>query len=142
MISSPTRRDLILTGVLAALAGATSGIPVRLHATSAVTLDQFLALSKRLTVTTDLDPEIGNKLLGGFLAAGHGDDLAKLVAGGSEVDLADAIVAAWYAGVYDTGHGLAVATFDRALLWNAMTFTKPFAECGGETGYWSLPPQG
>jgi hypothetical protein len=59
-----------------------------------------------------------------------------------ERELADAIVAAWYSGVYDTGHGQAVASFDQALLWNALSFTKPFAQCGGVTGYWADPPQG
>ena len=35
-----------------------------------------------------------------------------------------------------------MAGFEQALLWQAMSFTKPFADCGGETGYWSEPPQG
>jgi hypothetical protein len=35
-----------------------------------------------------------------------------------------------------------VATFTDALVWNALTFTKPWAECGGETGYWANPPTG
>jgi len=55
--------------------------------------------------------------------------------------LANAIVGAWYSGVYSTAGGQAVATFDHALLWNAMTFTKPFGECGGDTGYWSAAPK-
>jgi hypothetical protein len=137
------RRDLLLRSVAAAIAAAgISGFPAALYAAATVTLDEFLVLSKALTEAADLDPDMGSKLLGGFLATGHGDGLAKLVAGMAEPELANAIVAAWYSGVYDSGQGQAVAGFDQALLWQAMSFTKPFADCGGETGYWSEPPQG
>ena len=55
------------------------------------------------------------------------------------------LMAAWYSGVFDTmADGKPtqkVATFTEALVWDAMTYSKPFAECGGETGYWSDPPE-
>jgi hypothetical protein len=137
------RRDLLLRSVAAAVAAAgAGGFPSALYAAAAVTLDQFLVLSKALTEAADLDPDMGTKLLGGFLATGHGDGLAKLVAGEAAHELANTIVAAWYSGVYDSGQGPAVAGFEQALLWPAMSFTKPFADCGGQTGYWSEPPQG
>ena len=149
MAAPLNRRDLLLRSLAAAIAAAgAGGFPSALYAAAAVTLDQFLVLSKALTEAADLDPDMGTKLLGGFLATGHGDGLAKLVAGEAELelanapDLANAIVAAWYSGVYDSGQGPAVAGFEQALLWQAMSFTKPFADCGGETGYWSEPPQG
>ena len=100
--------------------------------------------------------DIATTILGGFLATGQGEEIAKLVAEGYDpiTPLPNAIVAAWYSGVYTTvpkGTGASdhplrdrvqkVATFDQALVWNALTFTKPWAECGGETGYWSNPPQ-
>ena len=137
------RRDLLLRSVAAAIAAAgAGGFPAALYAAAAVTLDQFLFLSKALTEAGDLDPDMAEKLLGGFLASGQGDGLARLVAGGAEPELANTIVAAWYSGVYDSGQGPAVAGFEQALLWQAMSFTKPLADCGGETGYWSEPPQG
>jgi hypothetical protein len=143
MVASLNRRDLLLRSLAAAIAAAgAGGFPAALYAAAAVTLDQFLVLSKALTEAADLDPEMGNKLLGGFLATGHGDGLARLVAGEAEPELANTIVAAWYSGVSDSGQGPAVAGFDQALLWQAMSFTKPFADCGGDTGYWSEPPQG
>ena len=143
MAAPLNRRDLLLRTVAAAIAAVgTGGFPSALYAAAAVTLDQFLVLSKALTEAADLDPDMGNKLLGGFLATGHGDGLARLVAGEAEPELANTIVAAWYSGVSDGGQGPAVAGFDQALLWQAMSFTKPFADCGGETGYWSEPPQG
>jgi len=86
---------------------------------------------------------VARTLLGGFLATGHGSDLADLVRPGAvpASPLADAIVAAWYSGLYDTGHGLAVSDFNAALVWAALNFTKPFASCGGEIGYWADPPE-
>jgi hypothetical protein len=125
-----------------------------LFAQSQVTPEQFLALSERLTATPKLDMGVATTILGGFLATGHGNELSKLVAEGRApvTPLANAVVAAWYSGVCatmpkDDGASPAgqpvqiVATFDGALLWNALTFTKPFAMCGGETGYWADPPE-
>lgn len=137
-----SRREFLLAGLAAAIAAAgAGGFPAALFAAAPVTLEQFMALSARLTQAGDLDPAIGEKYLGGFLASGQGEGLAQLAAGGSVPELAAAIVAAWYSGVYETGRGEAVAGFDQALLWRAMGFTKPFADCGGETGYWSKPPE-
>jgi hypothetical protein len=84
--------------------------------------------------------------LGGFLATGQGAGLAELVAdpgigSAKNAALANAIVGGWYSGLYNTPDGQAVATFDQALLWNALSYTKPFGECGGDTGYWSAAPK-
>lgn len=137
-----TRRDL-LVGVAAAIAAAgTSGFPPELYADSNVTVEQFLALSQKLTNASGLDAAVAKTLLGGFLATGNGPALAALVAGqGQDGPLTNAIVAAWYSGLYDSAAGKqAVAMFTDALLWNALTFTKPPGWCGGETGYWSQVP--
>jgi hypothetical protein len=141
--SMASRREFLLTGLAAAIAAASaSGFPAALFAAAPVTLPQFMALSVRLTEAADLDTGIGEKFLGGFLASGQGAALAGLVAGVSEPELESAIIAAWYSGVYDTGQGKAVASFEQALLWKALTFTKPPSDCGGEMGYWSQPPVG
>ena len=131
--------------MFAAIAAAgIGGFPANLYADAAVTVDQFVALSEKLTETKDLDADIAKTLLGGFLATGNGAALATLVQEDADftsyTELANAIVAAWYSGIYDTGPGKAVADFSDALLWNALDFTKPWAECGGETGYWADPP--
>ena len=157
MTVQPSRRDLILAAVGTAIAAAgVAGFPATLFAQSAVTPEQFLALSEKLTATPNLDLGIATTILGGFLATGQGEEIAKLVAEGYDpiTPLPNAIVAAWYSGIYTTvpkGTGASdhplrdrvqkVATFDQALVWNALTFTKPWGECGGETGYWSNPPQ-
>lgn len=142
MNGSLTRRDL-LAGVAAAIAAAgTAGFPSALYAAAKVTLAQFTALSEWLTETPDLDPDVGKSLLGGFLATGNGPALAQLVKKqGEHGAVANAVVAAWYTGIYETGKGRAVATVDQALMWNALTFTKPLAFCGGNSGYWANPPE-
>lgn len=139
MDCKPSRRDVIWRAAAAAIA---AGLPVPL---AAFTADQFLALSKSLTGVSDLDPGIARTILGGFLATGHEAALNRLAsgpaAGPADQAVASAIVAAWYSGLYETVQGQAVATFDQALLWNALSFTKPLGACGGEFGYWSDPPQ-
>ena len=115
-----TRRDAILAAVAAAIA---AGVPSAGRATGEVTVAEFLALSERLTGATGLDQGVAQTLLGGFLATGHGPGLGALAAGDAPrtpAPLADAIVAAWYSGLYDTGSGPAVADFDgRAALERA-----------------------
>jgi len=138
----PTRRA-ILAGVAAAiLAAGAAGFPATVYAAADITVDQFLALSKRLTGADDLDAEIAQTLLGGFIATGHGADLERLLKSDTSVpDLANAIVAAWYSGLYRGTDGETVATYTDALLWTALSFTKPMGDCGGETGYWAGPPE-
>lgn len=136
------RRDLLVDIAVAIALAGTAGFPRDLHADATVTVEQFLALSKKLTNVSGLDPAIAKTLLGGFLATGNGPALAQLIAGaGQDGPLANAIVAAWYTGVYDSGTGKqAVATYTDALLWNALSFTKPLGWCGGSTGYWARAP--
>ena len=142
-----SRRDALLAGLAAAIAAAgTGGFPAEVFAQSSVTADQFLTLSEKLTETRGLDAGVAQTLLGAFIATGNGPGLASLVAEDatftSYTELANAIVAAWYSGVYTTNAqgDQAVSDFTGALVWNALAFTKPFAECGGETGYWAEPP--
>src|SRR5262249_23902106 len=137
-----TRRSLVIGGVsVAALA---AGFPLPAGAQETVTVDQFRALSARLTgaMVSDLDASLAGKLLDGFVSIGRGLALALLAADSrlSTGPVADDIVAAWYSGTYGTPGGPAVAGFTDALLWNALDFTKPPGECGGETGYWAAPP--
>ena len=138
-----TRRDVFLGG--ASLAALAAGFPHGAIAQDAVTADQFIALSARLTGTdaANLDTTMAAKLLQAMLATGRGPGLT-LLATDTQVDtgsVANDVVAAWYSGIVDTGKGPAVAGFTEALMWNALDFTKPFAYCGGETGYWADPPQ-
>lgn len=147
MNPTPSRRDLLLMSVGAAIAAAgIGGFPAALFAESTVTVDQFLTLSEKLTGTGDLDATVAKTLLGGFLVTGNEAALAEMVANDkaytSYTTLANAIVAAWYSGLYAPATGQqAVSDFTGALLWTALDFTKPWGECGGETGYWAEAPK-
>jgi hypothetical protein len=116
--------------------------PLGSAAREAITLDEFLALSARLTGAADLDATAAVELLDGLLSTGHGAGLAVLVAeGGSGGALADEIVAAWYSGSYATSAGTAAFNLTDALVWRALDFTKVPGICGGGTGYWASEPQ-
>lgn len=138
-----TRRE-ILASVMAAIAAAgAAGFPAIAHADPELTVDQFLALSEKLTGKQPLDAAVAAKLLGGFVAIGKGDGILGLMRGDDiDDELSNAIVASWYSGLYDSGWGQAVSDFNGALVWAAMTYTKPWANCGGATGYWADPPTG
>jgi hypothetical protein len=51
------------------------------------------------------------------------------------------VVTALYSGVVETTKGPIVITYDRALAWQAVPWTKPNAECGGPTNYWAMVPK-
>ena len=138
-----SRRELILAG--ASAASLALAFPLWAGAQEAITVEAFRALSARLTGVslTDLDPGASAKLLDGFLSLGRGADLARLAAdpGARTGTLADDIVAARYSGNCQTAAGLASIGLPSALLWDALSFTKPSGFCGGLTGYWGDAPQ-
>ena len=71
-----SRRFMILGGTSAATLAL--GFPFRSAAREVITLDEFLALSSRLTGAPDLDATAAAKLLDGFLSTGHGADSQPL----------------------------------------------------------------
>ena len=95
-----SRRALILGGACAL--SAASAFPFFAGANETITVDEFRALSARLTGAslTDLNATASAKLLDGFLSTGRGEDLAHLAAdpGAKVGPLADDIVAAWVFG--------------------------------------------
>jgi hypothetical protein len=138
-----SRRALILGGACAL--SAASAFPFFAGANETIPVDEFRALSARLTGAslTDLNATAAAKLLDGFLSMERGADLARLAAdpGARAGPLADDIVAAWYSGNYQTAAGLASIGLPSALLWDALNYTKPSGFCGGLTGYWGDAPQ-
>jgi hypothetical protein len=137
-----TRRFVLAAGVSAAAIAA--GATRRAWAQGNVTVEQFRALSARLTErpVADLDPAMAGKLLDGILSAGGGPGLRLLLDNPqtSTGTAADDLVAGWYAGLLQGRAGPKVAGFTEALVWDALDFTKPFGSCGGATGYWADPP--
>ena len=142
MVQTIARRSLIIGGASAATVAV---VPLPASAQDTITVDQFRALSARLTgvAVTDLDPIAAGKLLAGFISLGRGGDLARLAAdpGLTDGTLTDDIVAAWYSGSYVTRAGKAAIDLRNALVWKALDFTKARGECGGATGYWAEPYQ-
>jgi hypothetical protein len=139
-VQTISRRSMILGGTSAATLAL--GFPLRSAARELITLDEFLALSSRLTGAPNLDVTAASKLLDGFMSIGRSAELAELVASGASGGaLADEIVAAWYSGSYVTSAGPAAFNLPDALVWRALDFTKPPGLCGGATGYWAAPPQ-
>jgi hypothetical protein len=142
MAQTIARRSLIIGGASAATVAV---VPLPAPAQDTVTVDQFRALSARLTgvAVADLNATAAGKLLAAFISMGHGRDLARLAAdpGVTGGTLANDIVAAWYSGSYTTRAGAAAIDLTQALLWNALDFTKPRGVCGGATGYWAEPYQ-
>jgi hypothetical protein len=142
MVQTIARRSLIIGGASAATVAV---VPLPAPAQDTITVDQFRALSARLTGVraAELDATAAGKLLAGFVSMGRGPDLALLAAdpGMSSGALANDIVAAWYSGSYATRAGAAAIDLTKALVWNALDFTKPRGVCGGATGYWSEPSQ-
>ncbi|NMA99597.1 MAG: hypothetical protein GX970_16085, partial [Phyllobacteriaceae bacterium] len=76
------------------------------------------------------------------LAAKNSAGLAALINGSSDAALEAEIIANWYTGLHDTADGEAIVTYEDALIWEALDYTKPMGWCGGETGYWADAPAG
>ncbi|WP_421694205.1 sugar dehydrogenase complex small subunit [Aestuariivirga sp.] len=148
MKSVISRRAVIQAVTLCATSGAAGwviGTPAD-AASSDVSIDAFMVLSRKLTVQQDLDAAMGAAILQGFKDAGKRTELGELISGGGTEagrrKIANDVVAAWYSGFSPDPQATYVAGFNSALVWSALTYTKPWANCGGETGYWANPPAG
>ena len=112
-------------------------------AQSAVSVDDFIALSARLV---EGQPRALASLYAtpylDALAAKNSAGLAALINGSSDAALEAEIIANWYTGLHDTADGEAIVTYEDALIWEALDYTKPMGWCGGETGYWADAPAG
>lgn len=140
-----SRRALLRTSGLVASALALGlAAPQPAHAAAAPSLDAFMAMSQALAGRPSLDRDMGQAILNAFVASGQASELSALVAeanpGQSRLKIADAVLAAWYSGLSPLAGAAEVTGFNEALVWDALTYTKPWGSCGGETGYWSEIP--
>ena len=149
------RRRELLQG-LAALA-ASGLVPAALgQGASALSAAEFRALSTSMTGFAYGDGEVASAMLHALASSVGASTLSKIAALASATPsarLGDAlreaqldaaatkVIVALYSGVVDTPSGPVVFTYDKALAWRAVAWTKPNAECGGETDYWSKAPQ-
>ncbi|HXW08211.1 MAG TPA: sugar dehydrogenase complex small subunit [Vicinamibacterales bacterium] len=97
-------------------------------------LDEFLALSSRLTGYTNLDREIGGILLNNLLAAP--DTAAGLAR--PDAALERDIIVAWYTGVQQVRGDARLVTHGGALQWRALGMPAP-GLCVGPFGTWAKP---
>ncbi len=151
------RRRLLrsLAGLAAALASARA-LPLAAQGTAPLSAAAFSRLSSALTGYPALDATANAKMFKAFATPARRAQLltlARLVAAtpAAELDaalrsarldkLADALVGAWYSGLVPGPGGEALALYTDALMWTAMTFSKPMGVCGGPMGYWAQPPQ-
>lgn len=147
MVGNLSRRDLLRSGTSAAsilVLGVQFTAPA--DAAGSPTLDQFLDVSRKVTAQSSLDSDMGRSIFDAFVSAGQVENLATLIADPaperSKSKIADAVVAAWYSGLSPLPDAREVTGFNEALVWNALSYTKPWGNCGGDTGYWSELPAG
>ena len=101
-----------------------------------ISLDEFIALSSRLTGHTDLNRQAADVFLKALLATpGNAARLAQ-----PDAALEREIIAAWYTGTHDRRGERQVATHAGALKWRALGIPAPGA-CAGRFGAWSQPPR-
>ncbi len=137
---SSTRRNILIGGSALAV---TAFVKWPSEASAAeLDAETFLGLSQKLTGRQDLDADYAAEMLDAYRAIGKADDVAALADGAENPELANDIVATWYSGVSPDPESNEVITYTEALMWGAMSFTKPMGYCGGETGYWAEPPAG
>lgn len=135
---SSTRRNILIGGSALAV---TPFITWPGEASAAeLDAETFLELSQKLTGQQDLDADYAAEMLEAYKSIGKAADIAELASGSENPELANDIVAAWYSGVSPDPDSNEVITYTEALMWGAMSFTKPMGYCGGQTGYWADPP--
>ena len=135
-----TRRSILVSGSALALASFV-GWSGEASAAS-LDADAFVRLSEKLTGKLDLDADYASEMLKAFETIGKSSDIEALADGAENPELANDVVVAWYSGVSPDPGADEVITYTDALMWEAMSFTKPMGYCGGETGYWAEPPAG
>ena len=146
-----TRREMLQSLLALAVAG---GVP-RAIAQGAVSPAQFASLSKSVTGYAFADRRVAASMMNALADAVGTANIARLVqiagstppaqlgpalkAANLEAS-AETVVAALYTGTVMTSRGLRVVAYDQALVWQALSWTKPNAFCGGETNYWATAP--
>lgn len=135
-----TRRRALLVGT--ASAALLTLIPANSEAATRLDAAGFLQLSQDLAGRQDLDPDLAAAYLAAFESLGKGEDLVRLsTMAPAERDsqhLAEEIVAAWYTGTVALDSGQKLVTYEDALLWDSLDYTKPPGICSSEGfGSWA-----
>ena len=112
---------------------------------SAREVDRFLQLSSNLTgfPTAELNHDRARQLLGWIMAASHSGSLGSALEDSSltvDDELAEIVIAAWYAGIISIDGTPFVDTYTDALIWKAAWFATPKTVCSPVPDDWTLPP--
>ena len=126
----PRRAFLAWLGFVAPLARAVAAAQPR-----AMSLDEFMAWSSRLTGHRDLNRQAADTMLKALLASPA--SAAKLAQ--PDAAFEREIIAAWYTGTHQVGGERRIATHAGALKWRALAIPPP-GQCAGRFGAWSEPP--
>ena len=122
-----------------------------------LTAQRFGALTRTTTGFAFTDAATANAMLDALNAAVGATNLTKIanlaaviapaqlndelkIAGLDKA--ATVVVTALFTGMLDTPTGRVVITYDNALAWQAVPWTKPNAVCGGDIDYWASAPKG
>ena len=151
LLRGVTRREL-LKGLVALLA---SGYVPRALAQGALQRAQFSALSAAICGYAYSDRRVAAAMqsaLATAVGAANLLRLAQLAASTPAAQLsaelksanldatAETVIVALYSGMVMTPRGPRVISYDQALVWQSLPWTKPNAFCGGETNYWASAP--
>ena len=150
------KRRALLRGLAALAASGWMPSVLAQQGANALGAGRFAALSATLTGFAYKDSALASAMLKALADAVGADALAKIATLaavtapdrlGDELRIAgvdrqaQAVIVALYSGVVTTPKGPVVLTYEQALAWQAVPWTKPNADCGGMTNYWAQAPQ-
>lgn len=140
---TPLSRRAFLT--LAALVTPLAGLRSRGQtAQQAVSLDEFVRLSQRLTGKTALDRSVAaiylKALQGDPQLSGRLAQVARPSAAPADTALENTIIEWWYTGVYALNGEPKLGTYAGALMWTAMDMPAA-GTCADPFGAWFRPPR-
>lgn len=107
---------------------------VAAYQTRTISVDDFIALSSRLTGHTDLNRVAADVFLKALLATPA--NAARLA--NPDAALEREIIVSWYTGAHDVRGERQLATHAGALKWRALGIPAPGA-CAGRFGAWAQP---
>lgn len=149
-------RRTLLHGLAALAASGVMPAALAQGQAGALTAARFTALSTSLTGFAYTEPALASAMLKALTDAVGANALAKMATLAAEIapdalgdelriagvdQQAQTVLVALYSGVVTTPKGTVVLTYENALAWQAVPWTKPNADCGGLTNYWAKAPQ-
>jgi hypothetical protein len=152
--STDEDRRRIVAGLAALLASSAAG-PLGAQPAPLADPASFANLTRTITGFAFADAATANATIDALTAAVGADNLRRIgtlaavtppaqlatelrVAGLERA--ARTVVDALWTGTIDSPQGSRVISYEHALIWQALPWTKPNTACGGEVNYWSTAP--